>query len=298
MDSSRRKMLKTIAGGAAVGAVGLTASSVIVDAAESKPEASPERLGMLYDTTLCIGCKACVTACYQANDLEPDRGQSEGLWQAPSDLNANTKNIIKLYKEGDGSVRSYVKRQCMQCNEPACAAACMFHALKKDAKTGVVSWHGEGCVGCRYCQVGCPYNIPKFEWAKFNPRIVKCELCQHRFKDGKGPACCEVCPRGAVIYGKTEDLLAQAKKRVADNPGKYYQDRVYGETEFGGTQVLYLSHLPFEKLGLPDNYHESIPHEVHKVQGKIYYGFIAPVLAYAACVYGINVNKKNEEGGK
>ena len=211
----------------------------------------------------------------------------------PQDLNGKTKNIIKLYQEGDRV--SYMKAQCMHCVDPACASACMLHAFHKNEVTGVVEWDPFYCVGCRYCQMACPFNIPKFEFDKAVPKLVKCELCRHRvegaalsgqdgftrYPKGHGPACCEVCPRQAVIYGKRDELLLEAKRRIAEEPGKYFEDRVYGEFEGGGTQVLYLSHVPFEKLGLPALGKEGVPRTAYSIQEGLYKGFIAPVAAYA-----------------
>ena len=120
----------------------------------------------------------------------------------------------------------------------------MLGSLHKDEVTGIVGYNPEYCVGCRYCQMACPFNVPKFEFGKAVPNIVKCELCRHRVKDaatavdgftrypkGQGPACCEVCPRQAVIYGTRDELLADARRRIAQNPGRYHEDRIYGETE-------------------------------------------------------------------
>jgi Fe-S-cluster-containing dehydrogenase component len=233
---------------------------------------------MLYDTTMCIGCKACVVACREANGLEPDVSL-DGIHQAPLDLNARTKNVIKLYREGDRV--SFFKAQCMHCVDPACASACMLHSLRKDEQTGIVGYDPQYCVGCRYCQMACPFNVPKFEFDKPAPKIVKCELCRHLLAEGRIPACCEVCPRGAVVFGKRSDLLAEAKRRIADEPGRYVP-HVYGETEAGGTQVLYLSHVPFEKLGLPDYGPQGVPHQAYTVQEGLYKGFVAPVVLYAA----------------
>jgi Fe-S-cluster-containing dehydrogenase component len=265
---------------------------------------------MLYDTTLCIGCKACVVACTEANGLEPDT-RLDGIHQAPPGLNSRTKNVIKLYK--DGERRSYMKAQCMHCVDPACAGACMLGSLKKDEVTGVVTYNPAYCVGCRYCMMSCPFNVAKFEFEKALPKIVKCELCSHRFPSdlkmtqvdgfsrfakGQGPACCEVCPRGAVIYGKRAELLAEAKRRIAESPGRY-QPEVYGETDGGGTQVLYLSHVPFDKLGLPKLGGESVPHTALSVQHGIYKGFIAPVALYAALgAVMIRNRKKHPEAFK
>jgi len=143
-----------------------------------------------------------------------------------------------------------------------------------------VSYDVSKCVGCRYCEVACPFNVPKFQWAKVAPRIVKCELCKDRLAAGKQPACTDVCPRGAVIYGKYTDLLDEAHKRLSDNPRKYVP-KVYGEHELGGTQVLYLSHVEFEKLGFRFKDEQSVPHMQQSVQHGIYKGFAGPVALYA-----------------
>jgi len=185
----------------------------------------------------------------------------------------------------------------MHCLDPACASACMMGALKK-REHGIVSWDGTRCVGCRYCQIACPYNIPKFEWNSdggfYNPRIIKCELCRERLAEGKEPACTEVCPRQAVIFGQRAALLAEAKRRIAEHP-EVYQPEVYGEHEGGGTQVLYLSHVPFDKIGLPALTEESLPHMVHKVQGTIYKGFVAPVALYGVLAAVITRNTRKPE---
>jgi len=113
--------------------------------------------------------KACESACAEANDTPPDT-RGDALHQAPNDLNDLTRNIIKLYKPEDGSPASFVKRQCMHCLDPACAAGCPFQALHKDPETGIVSWTAEECIGCRYCTITCPYHVPRFQWQGYNPR--------------------------------------------------------------------------------------------------------------------------------
>jgi len=299
MKLNRRTALKLITAGGAMAAGGTR-----VMAARATGPASPDAMGMLYDTTKCIGCKACVTACYQANNLTPTR-DADGLHQAPVDLDAHTKNIIKLYS--DGTRTSFFKYQCMQCVDPACASACMLGSLKKDAVTGIVSYTPDYCVGCRYCQLACPFNVAKFEFDSATPQIVKCEYCRHRQADGAaltsdngfsrypkgmGPACAEVCPRGAVIYGKRTELLAEAKKRIAEQPGLYFEDRAYGEHDGGGTQVLYLSHVPFQRLGLPKLSNEGVPTTAYAIQETLYKGMVAPVVLYGALAVAIARNRK------
>lgn len=274
MAIDRRCALKVLAGtGAAAAAAATTAL-----AGPERAKAPADAVGLLFDATRCIGCKACVVACREANDLEPDPGPwPDKLYQAPTDLNAQTKNIIKLYKKG--ADQSYVKAQCMHCIDPACASACMLGALRK-LEGGIVAWEGNRCVGCRYCQMACPFNIPKFEWNALNPKIVKCELCRHLLAKGGIPACVRVCPREAVIFGRRDDLLAEAKRRIAAAPGRYVR-KIYGEFDAGGTQVLYISHLPFETLGLPDLGDTPAPGLAKAVQHGVYKGFVAPVALYA-----------------
>ena len=285
MDLTRRQALTKIATGTAatVATAGLTTIGLPGSAhAEEVKEAPKHALSLLYDATRCIGCKSCVAACAEANNLEPN--VSGELYMAPTDLHAFTKNIIKLYRPADGSKWSYIKQQCMHCVDPACVAGCSFFALTKNPENGIVSWNPSKCMGCRYCEISCPYHVPKFQWQGFNPKIVKCELCQERLAVGKQPACTSVCPVQAVVFGTREENLADAKKRIAGNPGKYYEDRVYGEHDGGGTQSLYLTHVPFEKLGLPNLGTESIPSKYMKWQRKLYSYLVVPTVLYATMV--------------
>jgi formate dehydrogenase beta subunit len=271
--------------------------AVAVGEKAMEPETIPvpsAAVGLLYDATICIGCKACVAACAEANDTPPDT-RRDALHQAPSDLNDLTRNIIKLYKSDDGKEFSFVKRQCMQCLDPACAAGCPFQALHKDLQSGAVNWSPERCIGCRYCTITCPYHIPRFQWVGYNPRVTKCELCSHRLAKGLKPGCTSVCPTGAVIFGPRPALLLEAKQRIAKNPGRYYQNRVYGERDNGGTQALYLSHVPFEKLGLPELGAESVPAKTLRWQKRIYQYFALPALLYAGLVQVIRKNVHGHE---
>jgi len=196
MTITRRNVLKGLAAAGAAVAVAEPAQ-----ASEPKYKQAPDDVGMLFDSTLCVGCRACQTACKERNKLPTDTAQTQGgVYDAPLDLNGSTKNIIKVAQEG--SATTYMKMQCMHCIDPACISVCMAGALHKTGD-GITAYNASTCVGCRYCQIGCPFNVPKFEWAKSlpvveDPKIVKCELCRH---DKRGPACCEVCPTGARALG-------------------------------------------------------------------------------------------------
>lgn len=285
MDVNRRDVIKALFGGSAVAAIATTgvASPVRASEADAIPPL-PDAVGLLYDATICIGCRACMPACQNENGLTPDTGSTGGLYNQPDALNSNTKNLIKLYTAQDGHERSFIKQQCMHCVDPACVSGCPMQALHKEPH-GVVGWKSSLCIGCRYCQIACPFNIPKFEWNKVNPKIVKCELCRHTVGTSAAqPACTRVCPTHAVIYGKRTDLLAEAHRRVAERPGFYFQDRVYGEKEAGGTQCLILSHVDFSKLGLPKLGNESAPLQVRRSTNFIYRGFLTPIVAYGGIV--------------
>jgi len=287
MAVDRRSVLKVIAAAGAATVAGPAG-------ARERPKPPEDAVGMLYDATRCIGCKSCVVACREANGMPVE--ELEGMWDAPISLSGKTKNIIKLYREGDTT--SYMKAQCMHCIDPACVSVCMIGALQKRER-GIVTWDPSRCIGCRYCQVACPFDVPKFEWEKAVPQIVKCELCRHRLDEGKEPACCEVCPTEAVVYGSYDKLLAEARRRLEADPERYYP-KIYGEHDGGGTQVLYLTAagVPFEKLGLPDLGDEPVPELSETIQHGIYQGFIAPAALFVALGAVIWRNRRShpEEG--
>lgn len=189
---------------------------------------------ILHDLTLCVGCGACVRACSEAN----------GLPARPLDAPLSAERYSRLAViDGVG-----VQQHCMHCVDPACVSVCPVGALKKTAE-GPVTYDPDACIGCRYCMVACPFDVPTYTWSSRAPRVAKCTMCAERIAAGAAePACTAVCPTGASIYGERDALLAEAHRRIAAAPDRYVA-HVYGETEAGGTQVLYVSPVPFEALG-------------------------------------------------
>jgi Fe-S-cluster-containing dehydrogenase component len=297
-NQSRRGFLKTLGLGGAM----LAAGAGVAKASEEAP-VNNEALGMLYDSTMCVGCKACMAACKRVNgdygDLSYERlpSDKEGLWDAPRDLSGNTRTLIKLYKESD-SKWAYVKYSCMHCQKPSCVSVCPVSAMTKDKLTGVVDYAKDKCIGCRYCQVGCSFNIPRFQWDKSLPQIVKCDLCVKTNLREKGTtACAEVCPAGAISFGKRKHLLDIAHQRLQENPGRYI-NKVYGEFDLGGTNHMYLAGVPFSKLGLPDLPNAAPAEFSEKIQHTIYKGFIAPVALYSTlCFLAMKNQKKQDANG-
>jgi len=293
MTVTRRALLKGVVAAGTVATFGLPVASATARERKTPPS---NAVGMLYDATRCIGCKACMVKCKEANGLPPEPGPMKGVYDAPADLSGSTKNVIKLYKEGDRI--SYMKAQCMHCVDPACASACMISALHK-GQYGIVEYDPAMCVGCRYCEIACPFNVPKYEWYTPFPKIVKCEMCRHRLAEGKVPGCVEACPREAVIFGKLKDILGDAKGRLAREPRRYYP-KIYGETDGGGTQVLYLSAagIPFEKLGLPALGDKPAPELTESLQHAIYQGFVAPFVLFSVLGVVIYRNRSAQPPGE
>jgi formate dehydrogenase iron-sulfur subunit len=196
------------------------------------------KAAILTDTTKCIGCNECVIACKKVNHLEPDAPRR---WDADDGLSArNWSSIV------EGPDHSYVRKQCRHCLEPACVSACPVGALSK-SDTGAVVYDDSKCMGCRYCMMACPFGVPRYDWDRTIPYIRKCVLCNDRIRSGSQPACTEACPTKATIFGDRDTLLAEAHRRVTSNRGAFV-DKVWGESEAGGTSVLYISNVDLSFL--------------------------------------------------
>lgn len=301
----RRNFLKLAAAGAVAG--GLSPCAV----ARENLKPIPGSLGMLYDSTLCVGCQACVYKCQEVNHSELNP-KGEQTWSNNDKLDAYTNNIIQVWSSDDGKHKdqvengyAYIKKQCMHCVDPNCVSVCPVQALRKDPKTGIVHYDPSVCTGCRYCMIACPFSVPKFQYDDPLGQIHKCQLCNQngveRLNQGLLPGCVEVCPAGAVIFGTREELLAEAKKRLAMKAGEmyayprqtvnshdryekaipHYQDHVYGEKEGGGTQVLTLAAVPYENLNLPKLDERSTGSRSETVQHTLYKGMVLPIAAFA-----------------
>jgi Fe-S-cluster-containing dehydrogenase component len=313
----RRDFLKGVAGSAAL----LTLNAPIAEASTARKR-GPEQVGILYDSTLCVGCNACMPACKKANNMDLDPTGGQDIWDNADDLSDDTLNIIKKFVDGTGVEKdkatngfAFIKRQCLHCVDPGCVTACPVTALYKDEHTGIVKYNKDACIGCRYCQIACPYNIPKFEWDDWYPEIVKCQLCDHLVEQGGISACCSACPTGASLFGRVDDLLKESKRRLDMKPGveytfpvssidsgetqshkaAHYVEHVYGENELGGTQVMYMSAVPFDKFGLSELPKHSYASIANGIQGTLYKSMILPVTVFSGLAYFVNKHKKMEE---
>jgi Fe-S-cluster-containing dehydrogenase component len=163
----------------------------------------------------------------------------------PKETSDSQWTVVNRYQTDKGEV--YAKKQCVHCIQPACAAACLTKAMYKTAK-GPVIWRESKCMGCRYCMVSCPFDVPKFEYQSANPKIQKCRGCWEKVVEGGLPACAENCPNEAIMFGTRRELIREARRRMHESPDQYV-DHIYGEHEVGGTGVLYLASVPFGQLG-------------------------------------------------
>ncbi len=241
MGIDRRIFMKTLG----VTGAALALGKPLVKA--EKKQETTEFYGLLYDSTRCIGCQSCEFACAEAHDL-PEPTEAPDLENIRK-MDETRRTVVNMYDTSEGEV--YIKEQCMHCNEPACVAACLTQAMYK-TKEGPVIWRGDKCMGCRYCMVSCPFDVPKFEYHSSNPKILKCDMCYDRIKEGKMPACVENCPAEAIIFGTRRELLKEARRRIVENPDVYV-DHIYGENEAGGTGLLYLAPVEMKELGMKDN---------------------------------------------
>ena len=220
-----------------------------------------DTIAILNDTTRCTGCEKCVAACKEEYELGRDRPwRAQG---AVSDLSSTRYTTIVRRPD-----EHYVRQQCRHCLEPACVSACLVGAMQKTPE-GPVVYDADKCMGCRYCLAACPYGIPRYEWDQRVPYVTKCTMCIDRVRQGDIPACVDACPEEATLFGTRTELLAEAHRRIDENPGKY-QPRVFGEHEIGGTSVLYISDIPLDFLAWkPDLGTQPLPERtwaaLHKV---------------------------------
>jgi len=195
---------------------------------------------VLYDSTLCVGCKACEGGCAER-------------WGLPYNDKVAAEERLSAHKLTTIETRGerFNRRLCMHCAEPTCVSVCPVGALQKTS-LGPVVYDADKCMGCRYCMTACPFQVPTYEWNARLPKVRKCDMCFDRQSKGQPTACTEACPTGATMCGERDAMIAEARKRLAEKPKDYYP-RIYGLDEVGGTSVFYLSAVPFEQLGLKTN---------------------------------------------
>ena len=289
MTISRRGFLKGAgaAGGVLLGGVKARAANPATSAG------GVEFNGMLIDTTMCVGCRACEAACNQVNQLPEPKVDlySDSVFAERRDTTPDAFTVVNRFpspKNPDEPI--YVRKECMHCNQPGCASACLVKALEK-TKEGAVIYNKDRCMGCRYCMIACPFDAPKYQYDSPLPYVRKCTFCYERQKRGEQPACAEACPTGATLFGKKRDLLEIARTRVAKEPDKYHP-RIYGEHEVGGTGWLFLTPAAPGKLGLPENL-GTTPYP--ELTAGFLYGVPLVFVLWPSLLFGLNYMIKGDE---
>jgi len=289
---SRRSFFKN---SVLISAAALSSSST-AKAASNEP-LSEERFGVLVDTTVCIGCRRCEWACKDAHQLENQPVHSydnRSVLQTKRRPDEKALTVVNEYENlKDNSKPIDVKVQCMHCDHPACVSACIVSAFKKK-ENGAVIWNGSRCIGCRYCMVACPFQIPAYEYNKaVEPEVKKCDFCYDRLLKDKLPACVEICPAEAITFGKRIDLIGVARNKLKLYPERYFH-HVFGESEVGGTSWLYLAGRNFEEIGFPKLGKSPAPGVSESIQHGLFAYFVPPIALYALLGGIMWLNKRKE----
>ncbi len=293
MEITRRALLGMAA--AAVGGLGGTGKG-----RASTPQEG-EVFGCLVDLTACVGCRKCEQACAEVNHQPTTPGEFEDktVFDRYRRPGATSFTVVNRYHPGvdawGRTLTRYVKIQCMHCNRPACASACIVGALQKQPN-GAVTYDESKCIGCRYCMVACPFEIPAYEYFDpLTPRVRKCTFCFERISRGQAPACASVCPVQAITFGPREKLLRIARQRIKDNPGRYIP-HIYGEKEMGGTSWMYIAGEDFTRLGFQRLPSTPAPALTEAIQAGLFSYLWAPAALFA--VLGLVMATVGKKGGK
>jgi formate dehydrogenase iron-sulfur subunit len=251
MTISRRGFLKLAVGAGAAGAAVAAGLPKQAEAAHDF-EGYEDRFGVLCDTSLCIGCRSCEEACNEVNDLPAQEKPFDdtSVFEERRRNDYSRFTVVNKWLKADtgGDADTFVKTQCMHCDEPACFSACLAKAFTKTPE-GAVVYNSAQCIGCRYCMQACPFYVPTYEYHKaLTPRVRKCTMCFSRVVEGGVPGCVETCPSGALVFGKRSYLIKVAQERIRTKDSGYV-DHIFGEKEVGGTCWMYISKVPFEKTG-------------------------------------------------
>lgn len=267
-------------------AVLATAAAVSTKKLQASPTniLSEDRMGVLVDTSVCIGCRHCEWACKKAHNLpsgELDEYQDRSVFKKFRRPDEKALTVVNEFDNPKNKLSSiYVKAQCMHCDHPACVSACIVGAFSK-LENGSVVWDSDKCIGCRYCMVACPFQVPTFEYDKaIHPMIMKCDFCIERTKQGLLPACVEICPMEVMTYGPRSEVVKLAKERLTLYPNRY-ENYIYGEKEVGGTSWIYIASEKMWELGMPKLKPTPAPGVSESIQHGIFAYFVPPIALYS-----------------
>ncbi len=294
MGLKRRDFFKLAAAGSATVFAGKTMASSSAGAADYD-----KMYGVLVDTAVCVGCRKCEWACNNEHKLSTKtlaEFEDKSAFERHRRPDDKQFTVVNRFVDPNQTGKQYlIKVQCMHCNKAACVSACIVGALRKNP-LGSVDYEAWKCIGCRYCMVACPFQVPAYEYSDaLTPRVRKCTFCEPKLVEGKKPACVAICPNEALTFGTRRELLDVAKERIKLNPAKYY-DHVYGETEIGGTSWMYLAPVDFVNTELPKLDTKPIPAVSESIQHGVFKNFVPPIALYGLLgLIMYSMRDKNDE---
>jgi formate dehydrogenase iron-sulfur subunit len=268
--------------------VDLSEADLVRRSASSVPQPARKltSVAKLIDTSKCIGCKACESACLEWNNLREEVGYNHGVYDNPLDLTPESLTVMRFSEWINPETQNLEwlirKDGCMHCEDPGCLKACPAPGAIVQYSNGIVDFDHDKCIGCGYCIKGCPFNIPRI--SKVDNKAYKCTLCSDRVAVGQGPACAKACPTQAIVFGTKDEMKAHAEARIKDLKSRGYMNAgLYDPPGVGGTHVMYVLHhadKPEIYANLPNNPKISPIVEVWKGVSK--YVGMATIGAFAA----------------
>ena len=304
MKASRRDFLKQAAVITSLAVCGKASTALAGRRDNATQDDAGDQSGVLVDTTRCVGCRSCERACNEINIELPRKApeffEDTKILEQHRRMDDSSYTVVNRYSDSETPTKPvHVKFQCMHCRKAACVSACIVGALTRDA-TGAILYDPWKCIGCRYCMVACPFQVPGYEYSNaFTPQVRKCHFChQARLSKGLPPACVQACPMEVMTFGKRTSLLDTARHRMRENPSRYVP-HIYGEKEIGGTAWMYLSSIPFRALDLPKLGYHPTPGYTEPIQHAIFKWFLPPLGLYAVLGgiwWYLSKRKKTQEG--
>jgi Fe-S-cluster-containing dehydrogenase component len=315
---SRRLFLK----GGLAAAAGTAAASIPGSKALAEPDGS-QQLATLIDISKCVGCEACVEACAEANadkypdpqkpfpKMYPNRVPVED-WSGKRNVNDRLTPYNWLFiQHADVEINGEeteltIPRRCMHCVNPPCVKLCPWGAAQQ-LENGISRIDSDICLGGSKCKKVCPWNIPQRQTGTGlyldlmpsmagNGVMYKCDRCYQRVAGGDLPACIEACPESVQTIGPREEIIKKAHA-LAQKTNGY----IYGEKENGGTNTIYVSPVPFEKLNQAIDQGKGKPHlkpvkdTMAQANNLAAAMFVAPLAGIAAAVGKFYKSKKNSQ---
>jgi formate dehydrogenase iron-sulfur subunit len=211
------------------------------------------------DVTKCDGCRACMVACKNWNDLPAEPEAFQGSVQSHANVTANTWNVLSFieHENGKGNLEYLFRHSsCFHCSEAACVKVCPEDAMHY-TEFGTVDVNTDKCVGCGYCVQNCPFDVVqlatyKDKNGKEYKKAQKCTMCVDRLEEGMQPACVTTCHTDAMEFGTKEEMLKKAEKRLSEIKERFPNAMIYNPEGVGGTHTVYVLAEKPSVYGLPE----------------------------------------------